>query len=138
MIQEFLSKYGLIALLLVLPVVYAIQDLKDDGNLAGIANNLFAGLSNGAIIALIAVGYTLVYGIIELINFAHGEVFMIGSFTAAAFWGTIGLTLTSSPLVIILGLLLTLVVAMIVCGGLNVMIERVATGHCAARPSWRR
>jgi branched-chain amino acid transport system permease protein len=125
-VQEFLSKYGLIALLLVLPVVYAIQDIKDDGNLAGIANNLFDGLSNGAIIALIAVGYTLVYGIIELINFAHGEVFMIGSFTSAAFWGTIGLTLTSSPVVIVLGLLLTLFVAMIVCGGLNVMIERVA------------
>ena len=38
------------------------------------------GLSNGTIWALIALGYTLVYGIIELINFAHGEVFMIGSF----------------------------------------------------------
>lgn len=125
-LQEFLGKYGLIGLLLVLPVVYGIQDLREDGNLAGIANNLFDGLSNGAIIALIAVGYTLVYGIIELINFAHGEVFMIGSFTSAAFWGTIGLTLTSSPAVIIFGLLLTLVVAMLVCGGLNVMIERVA------------
>ena len=40
------------------------------------------GLSNGMIWALIALGYTLVYGIIELINFAHGEVFMIGSFVA--------------------------------------------------------
>ena len=37
-------------------------------------------MSNGAIWALIALGYTLVYGIIELINFAHGDVFMIGSF----------------------------------------------------------
>ena len=46
------------------------------------ANNLFDGLSNGAIWALIAIGYTLVYGIIELINFAHGDVFMIGSFVA--------------------------------------------------------
>src|SRR4051812_8974243 len=89
-LRDLLSKYGLIALLLVLPVVYAIQDLKDDGNLAGIANNLFSGLSNGAIIALIAVGYTLVYGIIELINFAHGEVFMIGSFTSASFLTFIG------------------------------------------------
>ncbi|CAA9511455.1 MAG: High-affinity branched-chain amino acid transport system permease protein LivH, partial [uncultured Solirubrobacteraceae bacterium] len=51
-----------------------------------------AGISNGAIWALIAVGYTLVYGIIELINFAHGEVFMIGSFVSAGFFGTIGLT----------------------------------------------
>ena len=39
-----------------------------------------------------AIGYTLVYGIVELINFAHGEVFMIGSFVAAGFFGTIGLT----------------------------------------------
>ena len=39
-----------------------------------------------------AIGYTLVYGIIELINFAHGEVFMIGSFIAAGFFATLGLT----------------------------------------------
>ena len=44
-----------------------------------------------------AIGYTLVYGIIELINFAHGEVFMIGSFVAAGFFGTIGLTRTPAP-----------------------------------------
>ena len=45
------------------------------------------GLSNGAIWALIAVGYTLVYGIIELINFAHGDLFMLGSFMAFALIG---------------------------------------------------
>ena len=38
-----------------------------------------------------AIGYTLVYGIVELINFAHGEVFMIGSFISASFFATIGL-----------------------------------------------
>jgi len=108
------------------PVAFGIDDLFTEGNLTRLGDNFVAGLSNGAIWALVAIGYTLVYGIIELINFAHGEVFMIGSFTSAAFWTTIGLTLTSSPVVIILGLLLTLVVAMIVCGGLNVMIERVA------------
>ena len=62
-----------------MPVVYGIQDLSDDGNLARLGNNIVDGLSNGAIWALVALGYTLVYGIIELINFAHGEVFMIGS-----------------------------------------------------------
>ena len=41
-----------------------------------------SGLTNGALIALIALGYTLVYGIVELINFAHGEVFMMGAFFA--------------------------------------------------------
>src|SRR3954464_3736151 len=50
------------------------------------------GLSNGTIWALIALGYTLVYGIIELINFAHGEVFMIGSFVSVSIWGVLGVT----------------------------------------------
>ncbi len=43
---------------------------------------LFGGLTRGSIYALIALGYTMVYGIIELINFAHGEIYMIGAFTA--------------------------------------------------------
>lgn len=45
-----------------------------------LARQLLIGLTNGAYIALIALGYTLVYGIVELINFAHGEVYMIGAF----------------------------------------------------------
>ncbi len=43
---------------------------------------LLIGLSNGAILAIIALGYTMVYGIVELINFAHGDVYMIGVFTS--------------------------------------------------------
>lgn len=43
---------------------------------------LFSGLTRGAIYALIALGYTMVYGIIGLINFAHGEIYMIGAFTS--------------------------------------------------------
>ena len=43
---------------------------------------LFSGLTRGSIYALIALGYTMVYGIIGLINFAHGEIYMIGAFTA--------------------------------------------------------
>ncbi len=77
-VREFISRYGLIAILLVLPVVYGIDDLSKDGNLTNLGANLVEGVSNGAILALIALGYTLVYGIIELINFAHGEVFMLG------------------------------------------------------------
>jgi branched-chain amino acid transport system permease protein len=123
----FLNRYGLILLLLALPVVYGIQDLKNDGNVAHLANNLFAGLSNGTIIALIAIGYTLVYGIIELINFAHGDVFMIGSFTASQFWsGILGVGLATSTLGIVGGIIAALIVAMLVCGGLNVLIEKVA------------
>jgi len=125
-VRAFFGRFGLVLTLLVLPVVYGIQDLSEDGDLSRLGNNLMDGLSNGAIWALIALGYTLVYGIIELINFAHGEVFMIGSFVAASFWGTLGLTLTTGLPGLVIGLLATLIVAMLTCASLNVMIERVA------------
>src|SRR5258705_8722103 len=124
-LREFVSKYGLVIVLLALPVYYAISDLSADGNLTRLGNNLVDGLSNGAIWALVAIGYTLVYGIVELINFAHGEVFMIGSFTTAGFFGFIGLTQDTSAVLLFFGLLLTLFVAMAASGALNVMIERV-------------
>jgi branched-chain amino acid transport system permease protein len=125
-VRGYIGEYGLIALLLVMPVVYGIQDLSDDGSLARLGNNIVDGLSNGAIWALVALGYTLVYGIIELINFAHGEVFMIGSLVTAGFFGTLGLTAATGIGGLILGLLVTLILAMIASGALNVMIERVA------------
>ena len=49
-------------------------------------------LTNGALYALVALGYTLVYGILELINFAHGDVFMLGAMMAAVLIGEFGLT----------------------------------------------
>ncbi len=101
----------LIALLLALPVLYGIKDIADDGDLSRLANNIKDGLSNGAILALIAIGYTLVYGIIELINFAHGDVFMIGSVTTLSFFGTIGLTAATGPIGTVLGILITLLLA---------------------------
>jgi len=64
----------LVAVLLVLLLKQAAQDPGQ------FLSQLFIGLTNGAILALVALGYTLVYGIIELINFAHGDNFMIGSF----------------------------------------------------------
>ena len=100
---SYIGEYGLIALLLVMPVVYGIQDLSDDGNLDRLGNNIVDGLSNGAIWALVALGYTLVYGIIELINFAHGEVFMIGSLVSAGLFGTLGLTAATGTGGLILG-----------------------------------
>jgi branched-chain amino acid transport system permease protein len=85
------------------------------------------GITNGAFIALIALGYTLVYGIIELINFAHGDLFMLGTFvclttlTLLGFGTEVGISGTPW-----LALLLAIVAAMIFCGVLNVMAERVA------------
>jgi branched-chain amino acid transport system permease protein len=55
-----------------------------------VLQQLVNGLSLGALYALIAVGYTVVYGIVQLINFAHGEIFMIGAFGALATWLIIG------------------------------------------------
>ena len=124
--REFISKYGLIVVLLILPVGFAISDLTgDEGDLSRLGNNLIDGLSNGAIWALVAIGYTLVYGIVELINFAHGEVFMIGSFIAAGFFGMIGLSQDTGTGLLVIGLLLTLPVCMLGSGMLNTMIERV-------------
>ena len=137
--RRFAGRWGLVAALAILPVYYGIHDLTSGyqaGVVAGhpvvrhdltlLGFNFAEGLSNGAIWALIAIGYTLVYGIIELINFAHGEVFMIGSMSAAGFWATLGLGLATGPLGLAFGLLLTLIVSMITCGALNVLIERVA------------
>ena len=118
------STAALIAFLLVMPVSFGIHDLATDGSLSHLGNNLVAGLSNGAIWALVALGYTLVYGIIELINFAHGDVFMIGSFVAFALFGTLGLGLATAVPLLIGGLLLTLAISAIASGALNTMIER--------------
>jgi branched-chain amino acid transport system permease protein len=126
--------------LLALPIYYGVHDLAHGyqsgvvvtghpvvrHDLTKLGFNFVEGLGNGAIWALIAIGYTLVYGIIELINFAHGDVFMVGSFTAVGVWSAIGLGLSTGPLGVIGGLIVTLIVAMIACGSLNVLIERVA------------
>src|SRR5439155_24332383 len=96
-LRSFVDRFGLIIVLAIGPLFYAVHDLVVDGNLNRIGNNLVAGISNGSIWALVALGYTLVYGIIELINFAHGDLFMIGSFVGYGMFGTIGLTLTTSP-----------------------------------------
>ena len=124
-IADFISKYGLIALLIAFPAWYGIHDLINDGNLTRLGNNLADGISNGSIWALVALGYTLVYGIIELINFAHGEIFMIGAFTSFALFDPLGLTPNTSTAGLVAGLLVILVIAMFVSGSLNVMIERV-------------
>jgi len=87
---------------------------------------LIIGLSNGAIIAIIALGYTMVYGSIELINFAHGDVYMIGVFTSLTVLSVTGTLESKDPTKIIFGLLLALVVSVLFCAFLNAGIERVA------------
>jgi branched-chain amino acid transport system permease protein len=83
---------------------------------------IFNGLTLGSIYALVALGYTMVYGIMGLINFAHGEVVMIGALTALATAKALLAAGVPPPLV----LLLALLVATLVCMALGATIERVA------------
>lgn len=88
---------------------------------------LINGLANGAIIVIIALGYTLVYGIIELVNFAHGDVFMLGTFTALLSLSPfIVLTPTGGTTVPWWAILICFIPPMVFCAALNVFIERVA------------
>ena len=88
---------------------------------------LLAGFSNGMIIALIALGYTMVYGIIELINFAHGDLFMLGAFLALTLIGSFGFE-APGPGVLppLLHLVLLFVSSAAFCGGLNWCVDRFA------------
>ena len=84
---------------------------------------LVNGLSYGAIIALIAVGYTMVYGVLRLINFAHGDVYMLGAmfaFYAATSWFGLSAEPTWPKFFLIL------LVAMTLCGIVGFLIERLA------------
>ena len=89
---------------------------------------LVVGITTGAIYALIALGYTMVYGIIELINFAHGDIFMIGTLISITIFGLLGITNNSQPTGLTLAavLIITCLGAMLVCALLGVAIERVA------------
>jgi len=86
---------------------------------------LINGLALGAVYALIALGYTMVYGILQLINFAHGEVYMLGAYLGIIILAALthlGLTAYSLPL----SLLLTVIVSMAFCAAYGAVIERLA------------
>ena len=98
------------------------------------AQFVLSGLQLGFVYALIALGYTMVYGIVRLINFAHGDVFMVGAFVSfyavtrfklhvwpAAFFPTL-----PEGLVVVIGSLTVMLLSMVVCLSLAVTIERVA------------
>ena len=88
---------------------------------------LIIGLTDGAIYALIALGYTMVYGIIELINFAHGDVFTLGAFFALAILGFFKVGPGASYQLALIPLLILVTIAVMALNGLvNVTIERVA------------
>jgi branched-chain amino acid transport system permease protein len=84
------------------------------------------GVTVGAVFALVALGYTLVYGIIELINFAHGDVFMWSTVITLVVVQNLGINSPLSGISLVLTLLLLIVIGMAVSGGINVAIERFA------------
>jgi branched-chain amino acid transport system permease protein len=87
---------------------------------------LLIGFTLGCMYALIALGYTLVYGILELINFAHGDVFMLGGMFAITYGTTFFGLHHGQGIVIVPIVFATLVLAMLTCGLLNATIEFVA------------
>ena len=96
-----------------------------------LVQQLIIGLSNGMIIALIALGYTMVYGLVELINFAHGDLFMLGCFVALTLLGMLGLAplpaadqIGTVQWFVSLAVLFTVVPTF--CGLLNVTIDKLA------------
>jgi branched-chain amino acid transport system permease protein len=116
-----------IATLLVLGLVFWLaKNIEHDGT-AYFITIAFIGLTNGALYALVALGYTLVYGILELINFAHGDVFMLGGmFSATMITSVFGLSTHASVGALIAAIIGSLFVAMAACGIINAAVERVA------------
>jgi branched-chain amino acid transport system permease protein len=98
------------------------------------AQNVIDGLKLGFVYALIALGYTMVYGIVKLINFAHGDVFMVGAFTS--YFAVVRFNLHRWPelafpgvppmLSLVIGSITVILLSMLVCTTLAVTIERVA------------
>jgi len=131
---QFLTVLAGVFLILMLLMI-----VQDGAGTAG--NEVWRGLVLGAIYALIAVGYTLVYGIIELINFAHGDVFTLSAFYSIFLAGIPGVQegffkrffgfdinhlAGSSPGGLVLALLIIFPISMILAGLTGVLIERVA------------
>jgi len=90
------------------------------------AQTTLIGVTNGCVYALIALGYTLVYGILELINFAHGDVFMLGGMFAITFGTRFFNMHPGQGIALIPIVLATMILAMAACGAINAGIEFVA------------
>ena len=116
-----------LSIAIVLGVFFGSKATLEEGRLSGQAWQSFVvnGVARGAIYALIAMGYTLVYGILYMINFAHGEVFMAGTFTSFFFARAMADAgfLNANPIVAILILLL---IAMGISTSVAVLLERIA------------
>jgi branched-chain amino acid transport system permease protein len=118
-LSETVQKFAGLAILVGLAVWIVVNFVKAPRQFFAV---FLDGLNNGALYALIALGYTLVYGIIELINFAHGDLFMLSTVVSANFIVNL-LHLTSPGVTAALGLVLTLVVTMAFAALVNMSAE---------------
>ncbi|MBA2332059.1 MAG: branched-chain amino acid ABC transporter permease, partial [Actinobacteria bacterium] len=113
--------WALVALVGVWLVVNFVQEPTEFVNVGLI------GLTNGLIYGLVALGYTLVYGILQLINFAHGDVFALAGLTASSLIiSVLGLERDAAVITILGGMVVTLVVIMLMFAAVNAAIEFVA------------
>jgi len=89
---------------------------------------LIKGLSLGAIYGLIAIGYTMVYGVLGMINFSHGEVFIVGAFISLISFMLLmqGQGVMPSPIMLSFSLILVMLVSMVLTSAWSWMIERIA------------
>src|SRR5947207_9436711 len=93
---------------------------------------LINGISLGAFYALIALGYTMVYGVLRFINFAHGDVFMVGAF--CGFYLTPRVSRIFPPHSILTAIAV-LLLSMVICAALGILIEKLAYRPLRSRPN---
>ena len=123
---------GFLLLLAAVAVIVLVRDFIEDPLL--FVQIVLSGLQLGFVYALIALGNTMVYGIVRLINFAHGDVFMVGAFVSfyavsrfqLHMWPTMLFQSMPTWLAVIIGSLTVMLLSMVVCTVLAVVIERVA------------
>ena len=97
-----------------------------DALISGLDRHTLDGITRGSIYALVALGYTMVYGVMKLINFAHSEVFMVGTWSVLGVYTVIGATSGSGTAMVIGATLLALIAAMMASAGTALAVERIA------------
>jgi len=97
-----------------------------DSLINGIGGHTLDGLTRGSIYALVALGYTMVYGVMRLINFAHSEVFMVGTWTVLGVYTVLGVGDDEGLVMVVLATLVAFVAAMLASAAVALGVERVA------------
>src|SRR4051812_43938918 len=120
---------GLVAILLAWLAINLVKTPQD------FLRVFLIGVTLGAIYGLVALGYTLVYGILELINFAHGDVFMLGGMMTATLVNDVfGFTAGESVGTLVWGIAAMLAITMVFCGLLNSTVELIAYRRLRGAP----